>query len=638
MARRIRGARWVWPWVILGTACGGSIGPEDGAPADAPFIASPSPAPGDDAVAPAELPAVVAPPPLEPPPEAAPPPTGDDPVLGLPAERIVFEASCEGSSAPGRLRLGEAAIDCGDDAGFAVPDFPPPEDGAARDVALVVCRGDACAPELVRLRWVAAPANPDGWALKLEAPGIDRLVPTVSCEASAGETYARDLRVAEVALYQGVKVTLAKDGASVPPNAPVIADRGGLLRVFVTPSPDYQARGLRAQLDVTGFAPLSQTRTIDAASEEIDGSSTFNFVLPAEMITEDLSLRVSVTETEACAPARGSGTAARWPAEGDAVPSVVRGRTLSLVVVPYRYQADGSDRLPALGPDQIDRFRSELFTMFPLSAVTVSVREAVDWPGTLSPDGGGWVDLLSHLFQLRQADGAAEEVFYYAAFAPAPTLRDFCDGSCTLGLGPVPSRIDTYRRAAMGVAYPGGQAANTLVHELAHALGRPHAPCGNPLGPDENYPYPSGSIGVPGYSLETGDLYLPTRYADVLSYCYPQWISDYTYGAIADRLSAIMPDFAPQALRVPRRWRSLLWSPGEAPRWGPAHTHSASVAGAPVEVHFRDATGQSLGLGTALEVPLDHEAGGMMMIDSAEIPAGTATVWIPTLGAIDYVP
>jgi outer membrane protein assembly factor BamB len=76
-------------------------------------------------------------------------------------------------------------------------------------------------------------------------------------------------------------------------------------------------------------------------------------------------------------------------------------------------------------------------------------------------------------------------------------------------------------------------------HELGHTLGRRHTLCdGDEAGPDPDYPHPDGRIGGPfyGFNVETLDVYTPTLWADVMSYCTYQWISDYTYEGIRSRL------------------------------------------------------------------------------------------------------
>src|SRR5690606_32878513 len=46
------------------------------------------------------------------------------------------------------------------------------------------------------------------------------------------------------------------------------------------------------------------------------------------------------------------------------------------------------------------------------------------------------------------------------------------------------------------------------------------------------YPYPNGSIGAYGYDPATGELKRPSTHVDLMSYCSPEWISDYTFRAV----------------------------------------------------------------------------------------------------------
>jgi hypothetical protein len=77
-----------------------------------------------------------------------------------------------------------------------------------------------------------------------------------------------------------------------------------------------------------------------------------------------------------------------------------------------------------------------------------------------------------------------------------------------------------------------------LAHELAHNMGRKHAPCGNPLNPDSTYPHPGAIIGVSGADLYTWSVNgtfpveIPSTTFDLMSYCGPRWISDYTFDAM----------------------------------------------------------------------------------------------------------
>ena len=68
------------------------------------------------------------------------------------------------------------------------------------------------------------------------------------------------------------------------------------------------------------------------------------------------------------------------------------------------------------------------------------------------------------------------------------------------------------------------------------------------------YPHPNGVIGWAGYDIVQGDLRQSSTTYDYMSYCKPDWTSDYTYAAIRDwRLSDPLAAPAPlmAAARAP---------------------------------------------------------------------------------------
>jgi hypothetical protein len=75
----------------------------------------------------------------------------------------------------------------------------------------------------------------------------------------------------------------------------------------------------------------------------------------------------------------------------------------------------------------------------------------------------------------------------------------------------------------------GEATGETAGHEIGHNFNRSHAPCGNPSGVDPNFPYPNAVIGVHGVDTSEDALLDPDLTHDVMSYCGPEWVSDYTY-------------------------------------------------------------------------------------------------------------
>jgi hypothetical protein len=83
----------------------------------------------------------------------------------------------------------------------------------------------------------------------------------------------------------------------------------------------------------------------------------------------------------------------------------------------------------------------------------------------------------------------------------------------------------------------GGNYPEILAHEVGHNLDQSHANCGGPSGVDPFWltapaNYANGAIGVYGYDVANSALKIPSAYKDIMSYCSPVWVSDFTYKSI----------------------------------------------------------------------------------------------------------
>ncbi|WP_167854800.1 DUF5050 domain-containing protein [Mangrovimicrobium sediminis] len=109
--------------------------------------------------------------------------------------------------------------------------------------------------------------------------------------------------------------------------------------------------------------------------------------------------------------------------------------------------------------------------------------------------------------------------------------------------------------------------AVTLAHEIGHVLGRPHTDCGGPAGPGP-FPYPpcqlddgAGEDNHWGFDGLTRTAIHPTDglAADLLSYNYNRWPSDFTWTAMLDAMDAAGVAERTAARAVPElRTRGLL--------------------------------------------------------------------------------
>ncbi|RYE89404.1 MAG: hypothetical protein EOO75_11860, partial [Myxococcales bacterium] len=145
--------------------------------------------------------------------------------------------------------------------------------------------------------------------------------------------------------------------------------------------------------------------------------------------------------------------------------------------------------------------------------------------------------------------------YYYALISPDTSLGAYCGSSCVTGQSFVVDDVDDGDiRVGSGMGFGTESSAWTLVHELGHIHGRSHAPCST-SSYDDDYPYSDGGTGVWGYDRRTQDLLDPDDHADVMGYCDPTWISDYTYRAFFDRVQALGKLSAPSSLQA---WSTLI--------------------------------------------------------------------------------
>jgi hypothetical protein len=122
----------------------------------------------------------------------------------------------------------------------------------------------------------------------------------------------------------------------------------------------------------------------------------------------------------------------------------------------------------------------------------------------------------------------------------------------------------------MGVAFP-ETTTSTFVHELGHIYRRPHAPCGGASSPDEAYPYAGAKLGSWGYDFQTHELFEPTTHVDFMSYCSPEWISDYSYQQILERIIVVNQHAAFRRLAGPSEasaYRTLRVTADGQASWG----------------------------------------------------------------------
>jgi len=445
-------------------------------------------------------------------------------------------------------------------------------------------------------------------ATACSSPGSDEGSSGAALESAAGP-----LAISEIAIMQTLKVSLVRNGAAVARTLPVVAGRDALLRVYADPA-GASPQAVTATLQLTGpdgvaFPALTDVKTLSAASTDATGNSTFNFFVPGSSLP--VGVKYSVTLALA-----GQQPFARFPAAGQtAAMGLNAPEQLKVVLVPVKYMADGSGRLPDTSPEQIERYRRTLYAMYPVANIDLTVRAPVSFSTAITASGGGFGTLLRSMVQLRAQDGASLDTYYYGAFMPKATYSEYCASGCTTGLSGVLTNPSNTQRASVGVGFTGDSAARTMAHEIGHAHGRRHSPCGGAAGADPSFPNPGGGIGTWGYDNIRHVLLDPARAKDVMSYCEPRWPSDYTYAALFSRITRVNEAAGVDDNRPKRAFRIFdLAADGTLSRGERIELPDAQEGEEERAVTYEDSTGNVIARSTAHITRYDHLDGGYLLV------------------------
>lgn len=342
-----------------------------------------------------------------------------------------------------------------------------------------------------------------------------------------GDALATGISLRRGAAFQVVGIPLFEGPDEIDTSertADIVADRELALRLDVDVDPDWQPRlvSVRVELEREGGATevfYAKTRVTGSTAAE-DPSTRPVVEVPAEWIGQDTTYSVSLVECEDDAPTLTEGLA-RFPTTGRVALGPRTTGPIKIHIVPFRV----AGFVPETNDSILEGFAAAVRAMYPTPEVILTVGDVFD--------DGDAVDMGSHLVrlgQLRDSDGPPADVYYYGLISGAATRDEFC-GSCSTGTSEEAGQ--THVGFAVGAAFGDRKSESTLVHELGHMHGRKHAPCGGPNLLDDGFPYPGADITVEGYDYRTGN-FIPATHKDVMGYCEPRWVSDYTYRAFTE--------------------------------------------------------------------------------------------------------
>ncbi|MDB4909787.1 MAG: hypothetical protein JWO39_610 [Gemmatimonadetes bacterium] len=302
---------------------------------------------------------------------------------------------------------------------------------------------------------------------------------------------------------------------------PLVQNRDGYLRVFVVAN---QANGAAPQVRVRFYVNGAQqgSPTIIAAPSHAVPTSvnqsvlanSWNLAVPGSMIKPGLSILADIDPSHAIPESQRANNS--FPVSG--TPLALTVKNLSPLYVRFIPVKQSVNNLTGnVSSSNKDALLAKTVKIHPISTFSADVHATYTTNALALTGGnanGSWGTILAEMLALRVAEGSPRNYF------------GIVKTSYTSGIAGI-----SYIGGGASLGYDGSNEVEIISHELGHAWGRLHAPCGINGTTDPNYPYASGNIGVYGLDVATSTLYPPAS-AEVMSYCHPQWISDYTYTGV----------------------------------------------------------------------------------------------------------
>lgn len=373
-----------------------------------------------------------------------------------------------------------------------------------------------------------------------------------------------DATLTRASIYQAVEIPLFEENATVPSGmrkAPVVAGRAALVRGFIEPKAGFQSRNLSLRLRLEGGSEervFYDKRMLGGASAQQTLNSTFQIQVPPEAMEKGVSYSLELVD---CAAANSPMTAPqRIPATGAIPLDTVETGTVKVAFMPISH--DGA--LPATDEAALKKYIDLVESQYPITRLEYTVVQPMASGATGT--NFSFEELLQRVVNRRYEDGAPADLYYYGLIKPAQSFRQFCNGSCTTGIAYlVDDRPQSaVLRAGLGIGFDEQVSYGTFPHELGHSHGRDHAPCG--VSGDQAFPYQEARIGSWGYDALSSSLKNPADFRDFMSYCSPNWISDYTYSRLATRIQAVNRPSAPLIHGAPQTFWVML-STGATVSW-----------------------------------------------------------------------
>lgn len=289
----------------------------------------------------------------------------------------------------------------------------------------------------------------------------------------------------------------------VKPDAKLIPGKAALLRLHVLsnqtqPVPDIsvtaELNSVNTSITTTKPGSLSSSKNFRSAN------AAYKANIPGELMQPGLSIRINLNGQEKVIT----------PVFGES-------NTLYLTLIPIKIQ-NSTGLIPPHNSIQ-----NAFLQLWPFSDIQIKNRAVYTADVTNAEDMN---HLLYDISELQSLDG--ENSHYYGFFS-----SNIYDDLNFNSFGGIAFIGDT-----VGIGKDNDTGFSIMLHELGHNFNLRHIDCGNPVNADIQYPYTPNTIGSLGISRDLQTFYNPTTYADIMSYCSNQFVSDYSYEKAQDYLEA----------------------------------------------------------------------------------------------------
>lgn len=446
---------------------------------------------------------------------------------------------------------------------------------------------------------------------------------------------ATGVAIRDILAYQTIEVPLVQGAASAVSQTPLVANRDVLVRVLV----DLEGAPVEVDANLVIQAGGSeqrfeQSRRIERSSIKAERGSAIEFRVPRDLIAPDAVFRVELLGEGGVDADTSAQSSARWPQDGSSQTLGIRDDMgkLTVVLVPFRYDYDGTGRMPDLSEAQMQRYNDAVRAIYPAADFEILIHpETQAWTSRVD-----WFDFNARLRDLKAATPGSEEHYYYGLISPAEDFVEYCVGTCTTGQSYTVSNASAKSyRVGTGMGWGGERWTWTMVHELGHMHGRGHARCGvSFFSQDRSYPYSNGESGVWGWDSRTDELHGPDDTTDFMGYCDKLWVSDYTYDGILERMYDVAALDARIVVGPARKWRYLYVGAQTPGRWGHEIWDASPHTGELAVLSVRDPGSRRWSQRAMIPyAPMGHESASTILVPAEYASASELKIELPS-GAV----